>query len=192
LIKKDIGKKFYCRSFHFEFEETKGVAYVKAEIQVTIDGQQKTYINDNFNKDITELKVYIDDDEEMFEGFIQGDMHYHSQYTSDQVEFGAPLTMTRDCSESLGLNFVGVTDHSYDLDDEVGNYLKRDVDTPLFHEMKRVCTDLTDEDINFIPGEEITVKNSKDRNVHLLALNNKDFFYGEGDSAENWFERNFL
>ncbi|NOR46128.1 MAG: hypothetical protein GQ534_11135 [Candidatus Delongbacteria bacterium] len=189
LIKKDVNKKFYCRSFHFEFEEITGIAHVEAEIQVTINGQQKTYINDNFNKDVTELKVYIDDDEKVFDGFIQGDMHYHSQYTSDQVEFGAPLTMTRDCSESLGLNFVGVTDHSYDLDDDPDNYLKRDVDTPLFHEMKNICADLTDEDINFIAGEEITVRNSKGRNVHLLALNNKDFFFGEGDSAEKWFDR---
>ncbi|MCK5760190.1 MAG: CehA/McbA family metallohydrolase [Candidatus Delongbacteria bacterium] len=186
LIKKDINEKFYCRSFHFEFEDIKGVANVEAEMQVTINGQQKIYINDNLNKINTELKVYIDDNEELFEGFIQGDMHYHSQYTSDQVEFGAPLTITRDCSESLGLNFVCVTDHSYDLDDDPDNYLKKDTDTPLFKEMKAVCEDLTDEDVNFIAGEEITVKNKKDRNVHLLSLNNKDFFFGEGDSAERW------
>ncbi|MBN2789200.1 MAG: CehA/McbA family metallohydrolase [Candidatus Delongbacteria bacterium] len=189
LVKKDIDKKFYCRSFHFEFDDVSGIANVEAQIQVTINGVQLEYVNDNFNKEITELKVFIDDNEEMFDGFLQGDLHYHSQFTSDQVEFGAPLTMTRDCSESLGLNFVGVTDHSYDLDDEVDNYLKRDVDTPLFHKMRSVCADLTDEDINFIAGEEITVRNSKGRNVHMLALNNKDFFYGEGDSAEKWLDR---
>ena len=79
LIKRDLNEKFYCRSFHFEFEDIKGVANVEAEIQVTINGQQKIYVNDNFNKVNTELKVYIDDNEELFEGFIQGDMHYHSQ-----------------------------------------------------------------------------------------------------------------
>ena len=98
-----IVTKFYYRSFYFDFEETKGIAYIEAEIQITIEGQQKTYINDNFSKNISEIRVFIDDDEKLFEGFIQGDIHYHSQYTSDQVEFGAPLAMSRDCSESLGL-----------------------------------------------------------------------------------------
>ena len=63
-------------------------------------------------------------------GWIFGDAHTHSSYTEDQVEFGSPISASVHLCKSMGLSFFGVTDHSYDLDDRIDNYLLNDPNLP--------------------------------------------------------------
>lgn len=62
----------------------------------------------------------------VFPGWHWGDLHFHSHYTADQVEFGAPVREAVIAAKALGLDFLAVTDHSYDLDDMPDNYLRND------------------------------------------------------------------
>ncbi|HXK48935.1 MAG TPA: CehA/McbA family metallohydrolase [Clostridiales bacterium] len=186
LLQKKFSSRIDIQIFEFDMGETKGFVTMAAEARFYFGGQLSSATNDNLSKYINELEIYINDDEELFDGFIQGDLHYHSYFTSDQVEFGAPAEAARICAACLGLDFFALTDHSYDLDDEPDDYLKNDPELKKFSEMKTACGELSDDQVTVIPGEEVTVRNAKNRNVHILAYD-APFFHGSGDSAEKWF-----
>jgi hypothetical protein len=116
-----------------------------------------------------------------------GDLHYHSSFTSDQIEYGADLDTTRQMGLASGLRWVGVTDHSYDLDDRVDDFLRNDPALPKWRMMQNACASLSDEAFRFLPGEELSVGNTKRENIHLLVFGRTDFLPGKGDSAEKWF-----
>jgi len=61
-----------------------------------------------------------------------GDTHLHSNYTDNAVEFGAPIHVTTDAADAMGLDWFTVTDHSFDLDDEVGKWSNYKSDCNLF------------------------------------------------------------
>ncbi len=121
------------------------------------------------------------------EGWYWGDLHLHSFYTDDQVEFGAPLPETVQAAQSIGLDFVAVTDHSYDLDDEPDNFLINDPRLQKWEMFKKEVLELQDRlhDFVIIAGEEVSVGNHLGKNVHCLVLNDPVFHPGNGDSAEH-------
>ncbi len=51
------------------------------------------------------------------ENWYGGDTHYHTMYTNNIAEFGAPLPAVRAAATALGLHWLTVTDHSCDLDE---------------------------------------------------------------------------
>jgi hypothetical protein len=102
-----------------------------------------------------------------------GDTHYHSIYTDNMVEFGNPIEATRDAGKTVGLNWITITDHSFDLDspDEIGKWqcLKDDCqiyDTPEF---------------KLIVGEEVSTYNADSDVIHFLAYNIDNFIPGNRD-----------
>lgn len=123
-----------------------------------------------------------------FSGWVMGDLHVHSSFTSDQVEFGAPLDVIAEMGKCSGLDFAAITDHSYDLDDRIDDYLRSD---PQREKWTRLLAETESShgshDFLFIPGEEISCGNRNGKNVHLLLLNNRFFIEGSGDSAEALF-----
>jgi len=120
--------------------------------------------------------------------FWHGELHCHTDATSDQVEFGAPVEAMVELAKAQGLNFFAATDHSYDLDDLPDNYLENDPQLRKWHALQeriKRCN-AQDRDFVIIPGEEVSAGNSRRRNVHLLVFNSSQFFPGSGDSAERW------
>lgn len=125
----------------------------------------------------------------MFPGWQAGELHCHTSYGPDYVEFGAPLEAIQRSAEAIGLSWAALTDHSYNLDDLQDDYLKTDPELIKWHllreEAERLSKDAT---VTLLPGEELTVRNSLGRNVHLIILGNPEFLYGSGDGAEKWFK----
>lgn len=124
----------------------------------------------------------------LLNGFIAGDMHSHSNYTDDQIEFGASLDASSEMSDALGLDFFAITDHSYDLDDYHNNFLKND---PKLKKWKSFLNGVEEKNKSkskslIIPGEEVSVRNAQNKTVHLLVYNDKNYFPGCGDSGEKW------
>ena len=144
------------------------------------------YINDNyFPASPHNFKVVLSKQDTIFpKGWHIGDAHYHSSYTSDQVEFGAPIEMTKSIAYSMGLDWFFVTDHSYDLDDKEDDFTSNDPNLPKWKKMKEECERLSDENVRILYGEEVSIKNNKGKNVHLLAINHPDFLPGNGDGFE--------
>ncbi len=115
-----------------------------------------------------------------------GDLHVHSNYTADQVEFGAPIRETVEAARALGLDFLAFTDHSYDLDDQPDNFLLPDPQLRKWQAFREEVAQIQEEfpDFVLLPGEEVSVGNSLGQNVHCLVLNDPVFHPGEGDGAE--------
>ena len=163
------------------------------DIKITyqVNGKNKICFADNHRGTSHRgLPIYISSDSlPRFQNCLLGETHAHSNYTSDQVEFGASLSATTKLARALGLNFFCVTDHSYDLDDDQADYLNNDPGLRkwrnFLEEVKQL--NLEDNNILIIPGEEVTVSNSKRKNVHILVYNSEQFFPGSGDSGEKWF-----
>ncbi len=57
-----------------------------------------------------------------------GDTHQHTNYTHNVYEFGAPIYATRAANNAMGLDWMIVTDHSFDLTPEKWNVSSADCD----------------------------------------------------------------
>jgi hypothetical protein len=119
-----------------------------------------------------------------------GDLHTHSSYTRDHVEFGAPPAAYPEMGSAQGLSFAFCADHSYDLDDLPGSIREND---PLLQRFRRRreelqrLNELYAQRFALLPGMESTVANHRGRNIHLLLIGQENFLPGSGDSAERWF-----
>ena len=158
----------------------------------TIRGKLRVCFSDNHRGTRHEpFSIYLSaEDLPRLEDCLYGEMHCHTNFTSDQVEFGASLSATKSLAMAMGLNFYCATDHSYDLDDFEDNYLKNDPDLLKWRQFHQAVDELNQAQDLFliIPGEEVTVRNTRDKNVHLLVYNSKKFFPGSGDSGEKWLK----
>jgi hypothetical protein len=117
------------------------------------------------------------------------DLHCHSCYTNDQMEFGPPLDAIKNMAEAIGLQAVAVTDHSYDLDDLPNDYLVNDPQLSKWQALQDEVQSLNKESGPvLIHGEEVSVGNGRRQNVHMLILNDPVFYPGMGDSGEKWLQ----
>ncbi len=154
--------------------------------------KEKICVSDNHRgTSHSALSVYISDDPLPRLGLcLYGETHCHTNYTSDQVEFGASLSATASMAKVQGLDFFCATDHSYDMDDFEDNYLLNDPELEKWEKFRAEVQKINEErsKVLIIPGEEVTVRNSRQQNVHLLVYNSDEFFPGSGDSGEKWFK----
>jgi len=153
-------------------------------------GKSHTFQTDNlWSSSHRPLNIMIATDPlPAFQNWHHGDLHFHSANTNDQVEYGAPLNPTARIARALGLKFIAVTDHSYDLDDRADNYLENDPALHKWYNMHREAEIIENKTgLIVLPGEEVSCGNYRNENVHLLLLNNRRYFPGQGDSNERWF-----
>ncbi len=162
------------------------------EVRYRIGKKTKRCISDNHRgTSHNPLRIYISEDPLPRLGdCLYGETHCHSNYTSDQVEFGASLSATAIMAEYLGLDFFCAADHSYDMDDYEDNYLLNDPDLKKWKKFKAEVQRINKakNKVLIIPGEEVTVRNTRRQNVHLLVYNSEEFYPGSGDSGEKWFK----
>ena len=160
-------------------------------ITIRANGRTLQYHNDNYRiSGHQPFRIAVDAEPlPGEENWYWGDLHYHSFFTRDQVEFGAPVQATVQMAKAMGVHFFAVTDHSYDLDDRIDDYLTNDPDVPKWHQLRQVCRQINSREKAFVvlPGEELSAGNCKKQNVHFLVINNPHFYAGWGDSAEQWF-----
>ena len=185
----EINQKLWWRLFSISVEGLNGT--IECDVIFELN-DNRIYYNDNHRTSTHHpLKVYISSSSlPRFQNLHFGECHSHSNYTDDQVEFGSPLGASVHLCKSMGISFFCVTDHSYDLDDTIDNYLINDPNLPKWSQLQREVDELnsTLDDFKIVRGEEVTCRNSSDQNVHLLLLGNRKFVLGKGDGAEKWFK----
>ncbi|NIR51585.1 hypothetical protein GWO43_23670 [candidate division KSB1 bacterium] len=171
--------------------DVQGQCTLDVKICCSRNGKEHLIENDNYTgTSHAPLEMYVSDHElPNTENWYFGEFHCHTSYTNDQVEFGAPLDATAMLAKSMGLSFYCATDHSYDLDDHLNDFLKRDPHFPKWSSLLSEVQNFNQGNGDFVivPGEEVSAGNSKGRNVHLLILNHSQFVPGDGDGAEKWF-----
>lgn len=192
-LEKTINIAFWEKIFLLEIAtKYQGWAQVLITIHYQIGHKNFKCHNDNYHgRNKNPLKCYFGlESLPIAENFITGDLHTHSNYTSDQLEFGASPAATKKLAKAMGHDFVGITDHSYDLDDITGNYLVNDPNLRKWQNFQSEVKNLNAQPDRFIiiPGEEVSCGNSRDENLHFLVYNNPQFLPGSGDSGEKWLK----
>lgn len=190
-LQKEISQKYFSEIFYVNLAEieTEQKLLINVKIHIKSNTKNYTFINDNYKLDHEPFHIYYSSCKLPFpKNWYAGDPHYHSNFTDDQVEFGADIPSTKIMAKAMGLSWFFVTDHSYDLDDKEDNYLENDHLLQKWETMKTECIQNSDEKCKIVFGEEISIGNSKSENVHLLAINNEEFIQGKGDGAEKWFK----
>jgi hypothetical protein len=184
-------QKYWHKILYFSPpENVSGTVQLDVHIKIKINDKTRIYRNDNYRiSSHLPLEIFLANEPlPRLNNCYFGDFHYHSSFTEDHVEFGAPLDATAQMAQAMGLNFFAVTDHSYDLDDREDSFILNDPDIPKWFKMQQQVKQLNSNLKNFVilPGEEVSAGNANNRNIHLLIINNKHFFPGKGDGAEQW------
>ena len=128
-------------------------------------------------------------------GYAAGEMHCHTHYSADHVEYGATPEVLQLAAKAVGLDFVNCTDHAYDFAFTQEDYTKEaDSPVPRFQKLREEIASLPvkDENGNGMPlmlaGEEVSVGNSKGENVHMTVLAPEGYLPGLGDCGRYWLE----
>jgi hypothetical protein len=186
----DLKEKLWWKVIYLPPRRKYGWLETDVTMTIQVRGRTREYRVDNHRTSShLPLRIFLAPEPlPRFQGLHFGDAHTHSDRTDDQVEFGIPISPAVQLSRSMGLSFFCVTDHSYDLDDSIDDYLRNDPDVPkwisLLEETERINAE--QQACIVIPGEEVSCRNADGKNVHFLLLGNDRFIPGSGDGAERW------
>ena len=121
-------------------------------------------------------------------GYAFGEMHCHTHYSSDHVEYGATPEVMQQAAKAVGLDFVNFTDHAYDFAFTDEDYTK-EAETPVtkFQRLKEEIANLPRSPL-LLAGEEVSAGNSKGENVHMTVLGPEGYLPGIGDCGRYWLD----
>jgi len=97
------------------------------------------------------------------DGWHYGDTHYHSIYTENPAEWGGDLTLTRRAADAVGLEWVFLSDHSWDFTrtKDLSYLSAADRWVPFINWVPSWQERASDERALLIPAEEITLNKLK-------------------------------
>ncbi len=171
-------------------EGFRGTIDCDVEFELEAAGRRTIYRNDNHRTTShAPLTVLVAEEPlPVLPNLHLGEPHAHSSYTSDQVEFGVPLDAARVLAQAAGLSYFCITDHSYDLDDHADDFLRNHPDLPKWKQFQVEVDRLNarGDGPAIVRGEEVTCRNARGQNVHVLLYGIRGFVPGSGDSAERW------
>jgi hypothetical protein len=157
------------------------------------NGASRTIVNDNFPgiSPSPLLIRFLSAPLPYPTGWYGGELHCHSEYSNDPVEYGAPLRVLQEAGRALGMGYVVCTDHSYDFYYDRRRYMNRVDPEATFREYRAEALALnhdlkTSQGTLVIPGEEVSCGNHLGENVHLLVAGHSEFLPGLGDGGRRW------
>jgi len=177
----DLDREWHAQVFRIPLPPAQ--RYLRCRVRFTLrqGNRRREFVNDIYPGRYRPFTIYLNqDDTPRLPGFRRGDLHWHSCYSRDQVEFGAPLPLLQEAMRALELDFTAVTDHSYDFDTP-GNWERRR------REVEQL--NAADPERLLLAAEEVSVRSSRERNIHLLLLGHEKLVPGSGDSGRNWQRR---
>ena len=126
-------------------------------------------------------------------GYAVGEMHCHTHYSADHVEYGATPEVLQLAAKAVGLDFVNCTDHAYDFAFTQEDFTKEaESPVPRFQKLREEIAALPSKDENgedlplLLAGEEVSAGNSKGENVHVTVLAPEGYLPGLGDCGRYW------
>ena len=155
------------------------------------NGKRMDIWNNNyssFSNRPLEVEVPVDTSSPLPDGWYSGETHCHSYYSSDPVEFGLKPALYQEAADNLGMDFVLITDHSYDFYYQKEQYLDAVDPEENWKRYRGECEALNGGGRPLvIPGEEVSCGNHLGQNVHLLVMGFPGFLPGLGDGGRRWF-----
>ena len=186
--------QFLDKPFHFEelpFDEVLPAGEYKLRLNFDVEntkGKRQIFADTNLPKlqgIPIEFKV-LRDPYPYPNQWLAGEHHCHTTYTSDPVEFGAPIEVLQKSAEVLGLDYVNLTDHSYNFAYDSVEYMTPRPPAEKWNEFLKE-TKAAKPKPYMIPGIEVSCGNQHGENVHLLLHNCEKYTLGLGDSGRRWF-----
>jgi len=159
----EVTEKYWYFTFTIPPSDLIGLNDI-VDILVTIE-----YANFSISDDFIGMRVFrSDEDMPTIPNYYRGDTHLHSMYTQSEAEIGLPLCATKEAAKLTGQDWITTTDHTSDFD----NY-----GTSIQTNWQRIkneasALNLQDTSLMYIPGLEVSLNNSKDNLVHMLAYPN--------------------
>jgi hypothetical protein len=125
-------------------------------------------------------------------GWTYAETHTHSWHTDDPIEFGAPPAVIARMARAIGVRWVFVTDHSFDLQLEPGKWFRRDAEERRWRRLESEIKEANaaEERVTLFRGEEVSAGTAANRNVHLLVYGVPLLIPGDGDGpkALRWWD----
>ncbi|NVM01280.1 MAG: hypothetical protein HWN67_03020 [Candidatus Helarchaeota archaeon] len=193
-----IAEKFWGKIFYIKPKNGfSGLLKINVYFSISYSNKDYYFKNDNYKKiEHRPFGVYVS--KEIFPSFdncIYGDIHYHSNFTSDVAEFGAPLEIAKQAAAAMGLDFFVSADHSYDFE-YINNRSQHNFQSNNKWEQAKKTAEKINKQIPsyngkkviVFQGEEVSCGNSKNKNIHLILFNYEKFVHGSGDNALVWFK----
>ncbi len=176
-----------------DFSGLNGILSINGKISVEAsDGRRRDFLNANFpGIQSSPLRLHLLANPLPYPpGWQGGELHCHSDYSNDPVEFGAPLAVLQEAGKALGMGYVVCTDHSYDFYYDKRRYMQRIDPDENFRAYRQEALALNisggiDAPV-LIPGEEVSCGNHLGENVHLLVAGHPEFLPGLGDGGRRW------
>jgi hypothetical protein len=157
-------------------------------LRATVDGTSHEFgvtSHDAFSLEPLRLHV-ADEPLPTRNGWTYVETHTHSWQTSDQVEFGAPPEVMARMARAIGIRWVFVTDHSFDLDVPAGRWFGFDPERTRWRtlegELKAI--NVRDEGVTLFRAEEVSCGTEAGKNVHLLVYGVPEMIPGRGDGVK--------
>lgn len=194
-LDQPVSEKYFSRTFELAADMFPTAGFYELDVELTyeLNGKIKSLRQDNYRSIPHEpFEIYLSNEAlPMLEGWHWGDLHVHSNFTEDQVEFGAPIAETIRCAKSVGLGFLAVTDHSFDFDTADSDAIPdQEFSSPKWEtfisEIQRLQA--ANRDFVLLPGEEVSTGNDRNQNIHCLLIGNREFYPGSGDGAKILFK----
>jgi predicted metal-dependent phosphoesterase TrpH len=163
--------------------------FINAKVTIKKGRHIETIVNDNFiTTSKAAFKCYIADEYLPGSKFCSySDLHIHSNYSQSHVEFGPPIEAIVRIAKASGLHAVAITDHSYDLECDINDYLKKDQNLNRYNLfLSEIEKYRNEKNVIVIPGEEISCLNSKGKVIHLCGLGTNHFIPGSLDGARRF------
>ena len=184
-----VEQKWFSRIFQLDAAPFKNESiWIDCHVRINLKNKLKTIKNDNYRTlSQAPFRTFIDSEPlPSPNGWLWGDLHCHSSFTEDQVEFGIPPERIQPLAQALGLSFCALTEHSYDLDDYPDSWTENDPNLTKWHDFQSTIHQLNHDHQDFLilAGEEVSVDNGFGQTVHLAVINDPKFHFGTGDGME--------
>lgn len=122
-------------------------------------------------------------------GWISGDLHCHTTWSEDPVEWGGDPQAMRRAAHAMGLGFFTANDHSYDFAWDHPDWMSPTDPVARFAAFR---ASLASGDADGLPlalaCEEVSCGNAAGQNVHLIVCEHPEYIPGQGDGGRRWLD----
>lgn len=120
------------------------------------------------------------------EGWTSGDLHCHTTWSEDPVEWGGDPRVMNDAARCMGMGFWAATDHSYDFAWDHPDWMRPTDPVAKFERFRASFPPDSPDQPLVLPSEEVSCGNSRGRNIHLLLIDHPEYVPGQGDGGRRW------
>lgn len=119
-------------------------------------------------------------------GWVSADLHCHTTWSEDPVEWGGDPVAMRRAAKAAGLGFFTANDHSYDFAWDHPDWMEPADPHERFAAFRASLGDADGDLPPALACEEVSCGNSKGRNIHLIVCEHPEYIPGQGDGGRRW------